>query len=140
MEKWILYALLSMVFAGFTSVLAKIGLKEVSSDIGLTVRTAFVFLFVAFNAFVFQQPKEFQMLSKRSIFFLVVSALTTTLSWIFYYRAMKEGEVSYVASIDKASIIITLLLSFIFLGEPFSWKVVLGASFILVGLLVLVIK
>ncbi len=140
MEKWIVYALLSMFFAGLTSVLAKIGLKEVSADIGLAVRTAFVFSFVTVNAFFFQNAKEFQLLSKNSILFLGISGFTTTLSWIFYYRAMKVGEVSYVASIDKASIVITLLLSFIFLKEPMSLKVIIGASLIMIGLLVLVIK
>ena len=129
-----------MVFAGLTSVLAKIGLKEVSADIGLAVRTAFVFSFIAINAFFFQNVKEFQLLSKKSVLFLAISGLTTALSWIFYYRAMKVGEVSYVASIDKASILITLLLSFLFLHEQMSLKVILGASLILIGLIVLVVK
>ncbi len=140
MEKWMVYALLSMFFAGITSVLAKIGLKEVSADIGLAVRTAFVFSFIAINAVVFQNVNEFRLLSKNSILFLALSAFTTALSWIFYYRAMKVGEVSYVASIDKGSIVITLLLSFIFLREPMSLKLILGASLILLGLIVLVVK
>ncbi len=140
MPQWIIYALISMLFAGLTSVLAKIGLKEVSSDIGLAVRTAFVFSFIAINAFFFQNIKEFQLLSKKSIVFLGISGLTTALSWIFYYRAMKVGEVSYVASIDKASILITLVLSVIFLKEPVSPKLIIGASLIMAGLIVLVYK
>lgn len=128
-----------MVFAGVTSVIAKFGMKDLSSDTALAIRTAVVFIFVVGNAFLFRNAfAEIQMAPKSNLIYLGISGLTTTLSWIFYYRAIKIGEVSYVASIDKASIIVTLLLSFIILKEPMTPKVLIGAGFILIGMLVLV--
>ncbi|HVD97699.1 MAG TPA: EamA family transporter [Cytophagaceae bacterium] len=140
MERWILYAIISMLFAGFTSVIAKFGLKNVSGDTGLAVRTVFVFLFVWTTVLLFQPLKEFTKLTIKDVGFLAISAFTTTVSWIFYYRAMKEGEVSMVASIDKASIVVTILLSFLLLKEPVTAKLLTGAGFILVGLMILVWK
>jgi transporter family protein len=140
MKNWVAYSLISMFFAGLTSVIAKMGLKNVSSDTGLAVRTVTVFVFIWVNAIAFQSVKDFKNLSKTDLLFLTISGVTTSLSWIFYYKAIKIGNVSQVALIDKASILITLLLSFFILNEQFTWKVGLGASFILVGLLILTIK
>ncbi|MEP7264225.1 MAG: EamA family transporter [Bacteroidota bacterium] len=141
MEKWILYAILSMIFAGITSVVAKSGMDNLNSDTALAVRTTVVLLLVAANAFLFRNAfSELQHITGRNLLMLAVSGVCTTLSWIFYYRAMKLGPVSYVASIDKASIVITLLLSFIFLKEPLTAKVLAGAAFILTGMLILVWK
>ena len=140
MKNWILYSLISMFFAGLTSVIAKMGLKNVTSDTGLAVRTIVVFIIVWLNVFAFQSVKDFRNLTKIDVMFLAISGITTSLSWIFYYKAIKIGNVSQVALIDKGSIIITLLLSFIVLNETFTWKVGLGASFILVGLFILALK
>lgn len=140
MEKWIMYAILSMVFAGITSVVAKFGLKEMSADVGLALRTTVVFVFIIVNAVFFQNIKELQFVTARSVLFLIISGITTSLSWIFYYRAMKTGVVSYVASIDKASIVITLLLSFTLLKEPVTAKVILGTTLIVAGMIVLIYK
>lgn len=140
MQRWVIYAVISMVFAGFTSVIAKHGLKNVSGDTGLAVRTVFVFLFVWTNILLFQPIKEWAKLDIRDVGFLALSGLTTTLSWIFYYRAMKEGEVSMVASIDKASIVVTIALSFFFLKEPMTPKLLAGSGLILAGMLVLIWK
>jgi transporter family protein len=129
-----------MFFAGLTSVIAKMGLKNVSSDTGLAVRTIVVFVIIWINAIAFQSVRDFKNLTKVDIAFLAVSGITTSLSWIFYYKAIKIGDVSQVALIDKGSIVITLLLSFIILNEQFTWKVGLGAAFILVGLLILTLK
>ena len=129
-----------MVFAGITSVIAKFGLKNVSGDAGVAVRTTFVFLIVWFNAIAFRHVRDFTGLTSKDVLFLGLSALTTALSWIFYYRAIKIGDVSVVAVIDKASILITLVLSFWLLKEPFSWKMVLAGALILSGLLVLTFK
>ncbi len=126
-----------MFFAGLTSVIAKMGLKNVSSDTGLAIRTIIVFVIVWLNVFAFQSVKDFKNLTKSDIIFLAISGVTTSLSWIFYYKAIKIGNVSQVALIDKGSIIITLLLSFFVLNEIFTWKIVLGAGFIIVGLLIL---
>jgi bacterial/archaeal transporter family protein len=139
MKQYQIFALISMFFAGLTSVIAKAGLKNVASDTGLAVRTSFVFLIIWLNIFAFKSLKDFENLTTKDIIVLCISGLTTSISWIFYYRAIKIGNVSEVALIDKASIIITLILSFWFLSEPFTWKIGIGAGLILVGLLVLTV-
>jgi bacterial/archaeal transporter family protein len=140
MKNWVIFSLISMVFAGLTSVIAKMGLKNVSSDTGLAVRTVVVFVLVWANVLAFQSTRDFRNLTKSDIVFLAISGVTTSLSWIFYYKAIKIGDVSQVALIDKGSIIITLALSFFILQEQFTWKVGLGAGFILTGLLILTFK
>lgn len=140
MKQFQIFAFISMIFAGLTSVIAKAGLKNVSADTGLVVRTCFVFVFVWLNIFAFNQLKDFSNLTKKDITFLGVSALTTSLSWIFYYKAIKIGNVSEVALIDKASILITIVLSMIFLNEQFTWKIAAGAALMLSGLLVITWK
>ena len=140
MDRSIAFALLSMVFAGVTAVLAKAGLRNVSGDVALLVRTCLIFGLVWGNAFAFRQLKELALLTTRDALFLCLSGATTFFSWLFYYRAMKEGSVSVVATIDKASIVVTLVLSFLVLREPFTWRVALGATLIMGGLVVLVWK
>jgi transporter family protein len=141
MEKWILYAIVSMLFAGLTSVIAKFGMQNLNSDTALAFRTAVVFTIVTANAFWLRNAwTELQNTTTKNLIFLAISGITTSLSWIFYYRAMKEGPVSYVASIDKASIVVTLLLSILILKEPVSGRLVAGAGFILVGMLILIWK
>lgn len=141
MEKWIIYALISMAFAGLTSVVAKFGMKDMSSDSALAVRTAVVFAFVIGNAFLFKNAfNEIKKAAPRDLLLLAFSGLCTTISWVYYYRAMKEGPVSYVASIDKASIVVTLVLSFVILREPVTGRVLVGAGLILIGMLVLIWK
>ena len=137
METWKLQALLAAVFAGLTSVLAKSGLAGISADTGLAIRTAVVFILVLANAFAQGGAGESGSLTARNLCLLALSGVTTSLSWIFYYRAMKTGTVSYVAMIDKGSIVITLLLAFLLLKEPFTAKAALGSALILAGLLVL---
>ncbi|SFF52957.1 EamA family transporter [Thermoflexibacter ruber] len=141
MEKWKLFAIISMLFAGLTSVIAKFGMKNLSSDVALSVRTIVVFGIVTVNAFLLNNAlSEIRQAPKSNLIFLVISGITTSLSWIFYYRAMKEGQVSYVASIDKASIVVTILLSFLLLKEPVTAKILLGAGFIIVGMFILIWK
>jgi transporter family protein len=141
MEKWKIFALISMLFAGLTSVIAKFGMKNLSSDVALSIRTMVVFSIVMVNAFLLNNAmSEIKQAPKSNLIFLAISGITTSLSWIFYYRAMKEGQVSYVASIDKASIVVTLLLSFIILKEPMTTKVLIGAGFILIGMVILIWK
>ncbi|MCS6934892.1 MAG: EamA family transporter [Chitinophagales bacterium] len=137
MRQEIIYAFISMAAAGVTSVIAKHGLRNVSGDAGLFVRTMFVALFVTLNLIVFGYAKELQRLTRTDVLFLAGSAVTTSISWIFYYKAIKTGNVSEVALIDKASIIITLLLSFLLLREPLTIKVMAGAVLILTGLFII---
>lgn len=140
MDRSIWYALISMVFAGVTAVIAKAGMRNVSGDVALLVRTSLIFLLVWGNAFAFRQIKDMALLTTRDVLFLCLSGATTFFSWLFYYRAMKIGSVAVVATIDKASIVVTLVLSFLVLREPFTWRVALGCTLILCGLLVLVWK
>jgi transporter family protein len=140
MPTWMFYAILSMIFAGFTSVLAKYGLQNVSADFGLGVRTTVIFILITAVNVLSSKYKEFTQLTNLQLALLIASGVTTTLSWLFYYRAMKDGSVSYVAIIDKGSLLITLLLSFFLLKEPMTPKVIVGALLIFVGMLVLIWK
>ncbi|HLA54956.1 MAG TPA: EamA family transporter [Flavobacterium sp.] len=140
MKNWVVLALISMVFAGLTSVIAKMGLKNVSSDTGLAIRTISVVIVVALNVFCFQSMKDFKNLSTNDILILSFSGITAGLSWIFYFRAVKIGNVSQVALIDKGSIIITVLLSLLILNEKFTWQTAVGGVLIIAGLLVLTLK
>ena len=111
MPVWLIYALVSTVFAGLTAVLAKVGIQKLSSDLGLAIRTIAVLGFVLLNLFLWGGNKELPQITLRSLIFLILSGLTTAVSWICYYRAMQLGTVSWVAAIDKGSIVITILLS-----------------------------
>jgi len=140
METWVFYAIISMIFAGLTSVLAKYGLQNINADLGLGIRTTTIFLLVTAFVLITDKTKDLALLTTRQTILLICSGITTTVSWIFYYRAMKDGLVSYVAAIDKASIIITLVLSFILFKEPATPKIIIGAGLIFIGMLVLVWK
>jgi bacterial/archaeal transporter family protein len=126
-----------MLFAGFTSVIAKKGLTGISGDLGLTIRTCFVFVFVlAFSYFVVPY-KEWSQLKVSNWLWLAGSAVTTTASWIFYYRAIGAGEVSTVALIDKGSVVVAVLLAYFFLHESISVVKLAGTALIVSGLLVM---
>ena len=140
MEYWKLYALASAAFAGLTAVLAKAGLNTLGADIGLTVRTALVFGFILLNTLLWSSTsKIWAALSTadiRSLVLLALSALTTALSWVCYYRAMKDGTVTYVSLVDKGSLLVTIILSVLFLGEPLTWRITTGATLVFLGLLI----
>jgi transporter family protein len=135
METWIFYALVSMAFAGFTSVIAKYGLTGISSELGLTVRTCFVFGFVLLFAVVRIPRDETALLNRYHFLWLGLSGLTTAASWVFYYKAIKEGEVSTVTLIDKGSFVVAVLLAWLLLGERLTLRMVLASGLILGGLL-----
>ena len=137
MKTWVVYAILSMVFAGFTSVVAKLGLTGISGDLGLTVRTIFVFVFVTAVSLMTVPGKEWSVLTRSNLWWLGLSAVTTSLSWLFYYRALKEGEVSTVALIDKGSILVAVVLAAILFREPITWNKLLGGCLILGGVAVI---
>ncbi len=137
MNNWIVYAFVSMLFAGFTSVIAKKGLVGISGDLGLTVRTGFVFAMVLLFAFFAIPPKDWALIKIPNWLWLGASALTTTLSWIFYYRAIKLGDVSTVALIDKGSVVVAVILAFFALHESLTMPKVIGAALIAAGLVVI---
>ncbi len=135
MERWVLYAFISMFFAGFTSVIAKQGLAGISAEMGLTVRTAFVFLFVVLFALWAVTPNELNTLRRDNYLWLGMSGITTAISWVFYYKALKVGSVATVALIDKGSVVVAVLLAWVLLREVITLRMVMGAALILGGLL-----
>ena len=140
MERWVIYAIISMLFAGFTSVVAKQGLVGISAELGLTVRTIFVCIFVLVFAVIVVDPDEIKLLQKVNYTWLAISAITTAGSWIFYYKALKIGNVATVALIDKGSVVIAILLAWWLLKEAVTLRLVLGALLILAGLFVIAKK
>lgn len=140
MKPWIIYALISMAFAGFTSVIAKLGLTGISGDLGLAIRTCFVFVFVIAFALYAVPSNQLSALTTSNLLWLGLSGVTTVFSWVFYYRAIKEGDVSTVAIIDKASMVVAVILSAIILKEQITARTLLGAALMLSGLLVIVRK
>lgn len=140
MEKWVAYAFLSMFFAGFTAVIAKMGLAGISSELGLTVRTLFVCGFVLIFAAMFVPLREYATLTPANYLWLGLSGAATALSWIFYYKAIKIGDVATVALIDKGSVIVVMLLAWLLLREAITWRMAAGAALIVAGLLVLTRK
>lgn len=137
MKTWILYAVISMLFAGVTSVIAKLGLAGISGELGLAVRTIFVFVLVLGFAAVAVPGGQWTALTRDNLLWLGLSGLTTSLSWIFYYKAIKDGEVSTVALIDKGSIVVAVLLAAWILKEQITAKTLAGAALMLAGLLLI---
>ena len=137
MEKWIVYAFVSMAFAGFTSVVAKLGLTGISGDLGLAVRTCFVFAFVLMFAAMVVPIADLRGLTRSNLLWLGLSGVTTACSWVFYYKAIKLGQVSTVALIDKGSVVVALLLAWAILGEGMTAAKLLGGGLIVAGLLVI---
>jgi len=135
---WWIYALLSAVFAALTAVLAKVGVRGVSSDLATAIRTVVVLL-VAWGIVLFRDhPADMLTLPPRTWLFLGLSGLATGLSWLCYFRALQLGKVSQVAPVDKLSVALAIGLSVLFLGETLTLKAALGAALIIGGTLVLI--
>jgi transporter family protein len=137
---WLLYALLSAVFAALTAIFAKAGLKNVNSDLATAIRTAVVLVITWGIVWFRGNASGFSGLSRNNWLFLILSAIATGLSWLFYYRALQLGRVSEVSVIDKGSILFTIVLSFIFLKEPVTLRVIVAALLITTGMVVLIWK
>ena len=136
---WWMYALLSALFAALTAVLAKVGIKGVNTDLATAIRTV-VILMVAWGLVVARGNQVgLPDLTRQNWLFLGLSGVATGLSWIFYFKALQLGTVSQVASVDKLSVAIAILLSVVFLGEVLTWKAALGAALIIGGTLVLIL-
>ncbi|MBS1904739.1 MAG: EamA family transporter [Bacteroidetes bacterium] len=135
---WWIYALLSAVFAALTAIFAKIGVKNVSSDVATAVRTVVIVLVAWLIVFARGEAKAVGELSRENWIFLVLSGLATGFSWIFYFKALQVGDVSKVAPVDKLSVAIAIVLAVVFLGEALTFKTALGALLIIAGSLVLI--
>ena len=137
---WKYYALLSALFAALTAVFAKVGVKEINSDLATAIRTS-VILFITWGiVFAGNHTAEVKGISGHTWIFLILSGAATGLSWLFYFKALQAGDVSRVAPIDKLSVVITICLSFLFLKEPVSLRVIIGALLITGGSIVMLIK
>jgi transporter family protein len=133
------FALLSALFAAFTAIFAKVGIKGVDTNLATAIRTSVVLVFAWSIAFFSNKNISIQNLTKQNWLFLILSGAATGLSWIFYFKALQLGKVSQVAPVDKLSVALTILLAFVFLGEPLTIKTVLGASLIIGGTIVLIV-
>lgn len=136
---WFILALLSAAFAALTSILAKIGIDGVNSNLATAVRTVIVVLMAWGMVFITNTQSGITDISKKSWLFLILSGLATGASWLCYYKALQMGEVSKVVSVDKLSIVITLILAFVFLHEQFTWKSGIGAALITIGTMIMVL-
>lgn len=138
-SKWMLYAVLSAVFASLTSILGKIGIEGVESNLGTALRTIVVLIMAWIVVFVTKKQEGIKNIDKKSWLFICLSAITTGLSWLCYYKALQEGQASIVVPIDKLSIVVTIAFSYIFLKERLSKKAGAGLVLIVAGTLLLLI-
>lgn len=136
---WLVFALLSAAFAALTSILAKIGIENVNSNLATAIRTVVVLGMAWLMVFLTNAQGGIHDISKKSWIFLILSGLATGASWLCYYKALQMGEASKVVPIDKLSVVITLILAFIFLHEKFTPKSFIGCVLIGIGTLVMVL-
>ncbi|MGN0978327.1 MAG: EamA family transporter [Faecousia sp.] len=136
---WFLFALLSAVFAALTSILAKVGIEGVNSNLATAIRTLVVLVMAWGMVFLTNAQGGISAISKKSWLFLILSGLATGASWLCYYRALQIGEASKVVPIDKLSVVITLVLAFVFLHEKVTVKSAVGCVLIGVGTLLMVL-
>ncbi len=136
---WILFAAGSAVFAALTSILAKIGIEGVNSTLATAIRTVVVVGMSWLMVFITQAQRGLGQISVRSWLFLILSGLATGASWLCYYKALQLGEASKVVPIDKMSVVLTLILAFVFLHETFTWKTAVGCVLITSGTLFMVL-
>ena len=136
---WALFAILSAVFAALTSILAKIGIEGVNSNLATALRTVVVLAMAWGMVFLTNQQNGIVEISQKSWLFLILSGLATGASWLCYYKALQMGEASKVFPIDKLSVVITLVMAFIFLHEQITTKSLIGAILITAGTLIMVI-
>lgn len=137
MWKW--YALLSALFAALTALFSKSGVRGIDPNLATAIRVTFILALVWGIAFVQGSIRDFRALPMRDLGFLFLSAMTTGCSWLFYFKALEQGDVSKVAPLDKLSVPIVIILSILFLGEAWNWKLILGGSLITVGSLLLLL-
>jgi transporter family protein len=136
---WLVFALLSAVFAALTSILAKVGIEEVNSHLATAIRTVVVVFMAWGMVFLTNTQSGILHISGKSWLFLILSGLATGASWLCYYRAIQSGEVSKVVPIDKLSVVFTLILAFVFLHEQFTGKALIGCGLIGMGTIVMIL-
>ncbi|WP_427171343.1 EamA family transporter [Fusobacterium nucleatum] len=135
---WAIFAILSAIFAALTSILAKIGIEGVNSNLATAIRTVVIVFMAWLMVFITGNQNGIVDISKKSWIFLILSGIATGASWLCYYKALQLGEVSKVVPIDKLSIVISISLAFIFLGEQIALKTLIGCSLIVVGTFIMI--
>ena len=136
---WWIYALLSALFAALTAIFAKIGIKDVDTDLATAVRTVVVLILAWAVAFFRGGTGSIMTLTKQNVIFLVFSGVATGLSWIFYFKALQLGKISQVAPIDKLSVALAIIFSVLFLGETLTLKTAVGAICIIAGTIIIIL-
>ena len=134
---WFVFALLSAIFAAATSILAKVGIDGVNSNLATAIRTVVVVIMAWVMVFITDNQGGIIQISKKSWIFLILSGLATGASWLCYYKALQIGETSKVVPVDILSVVITLFLAFVFLHEKFTYKSLIGSIFITIGTLIM---
>ena len=136
---WFFFALLSAIFAALTSILAKIGIEGVPSNLATAIRTAVVILMAWAMVFLTNSQTEIVNISRKSWLFLILSGLATGASWLCYYKALQMGNATEVSAVDKFSLVITLVLAFFFLQDVLTFKTIIGCLLITIGTLVMIL-
>ena len=136
---WLVLALLSSIFAALTSILAKVGIEGVNSSLATAIRTAVVLIMAWGMVFLTNSQVGISEINKKSWLFLILSGLSTGASWLCYYKALQIGDASKVVPVDKLSVVITLILTFIFLHETFTYKSIIGCVLIAAGTVLMVL-
>lgn len=137
---WIVYALLSALFASLTAICAKIGVKDVDSNIATAIRTTVILLLTWGIVFFSDHFSQVKTVPRYTWLFLILSGISTGLSWLFYFKAIQLGDVSRVAPVDKLSVVLTIILAFLLLKEPVSPKVIAGGILICAGSILMMWK
>jgi transporter family protein len=132
-NSWQIFAFASALFAGLTALLGKIGVSNINSNLATLIRVVVILMLTVLIVFATHQWQRPQTINVKTWIFLILSGITTALSWLCYYRALQLGPISKVVSIDKLSVAIAILLGILLLGEKFSWQVLLGGGLITVG-------
>jgi len=136
---WLIFALLSALFAALTAIFAKIGIKNVDTDLATAIRTVVILVLAWGIAFARGGTSTIGTLTKQNLIFLILSGIATAMSWIFYFKALQLGKVSQVAAVDKLSVALAIIFAVIFLGESLTLKTAIGAIFIIIGTIVIAI-
>lgn len=136
---WVIYALLSALFAALTSILAKIGIENINSNLATAIRTVVVLVMAWGIVLINGSINQIGNITQKSWIFLILSGIATGLSWLFYYKALQIGDASKVVPIDKFSVVITMVLAFVILKEAVTIKTVVGGIFITIGTFILIL-
>jgi Predicted membrane protein len=132
---WMIYALLGAIFAALTSILAKLGIKDVNSNLATAIRTVVVLIMAWAMVFITGKQREISLIGQKSWMFLVLSGVATGISWLFFFKALQMGEASKVIPIDKLSVVISIILAFVILKETVDIKTIIGGILMTIGVL-----